>query len=76
MIIVDAFQMKGNKHPIITSIRLDRDLTGKERRSETAIIGNNNLTISIGSTSLADLMWTGDEIQDPKALIGQEIILL
>ena len=74
MIIVDAFQMKGNKHPIITSIRLDRDLTGKERACKTALVGD--LELSVGSTSLADLMWTGDEIPDPKALIGQEIVFL
>ena len=76
MKIERVFQIKGNKHDIVTGIYFDRELTGKERRCKTAIIGDDNLTISLGSTSLADLMWTGDEIQNPQALVGQEIILL
>lgn len=74
MKIERVFQIKGNIHDIVTGIYIDRELTGKERACKTALVGD--LELSVGSTSLADLMWTGDEIPDPKALIGQEIVFL
>lgn len=74
MRIKDVFQINGSKHDVLTTIRFDRKLSEKERICRTAVIGD--ITLSLNPTTSDELMWTPDEIQNPKSLIGKEIILL
>lgn len=74
MKVIEAFQIKGNIHDSITAIRVDRNLSGGERARKTAIIGD--IDLSVEPTSLENVMWTGDAVEDPKELIGQNVILV